>query len=110
MHLPPRFLSLVSLLCVCVAASGQTRFSAGAAKIDISPRQLPANPNGGFLQATWDRVEDPLHGRCLVLDDGDERLAVVIVDSCMIPTNVCYAIKNNVATRTSLRADRILIS
>ena len=41
--------------------------------------------NGGFLQAKTDTVRDPLHARALVLDDGKTRLAIVVVDSCMMP-------------------------
>ena len=37
--------------------------------MDISPVNLPALRNGGFLQASWNRVDDPLHARCLVIGD-----------------------------------------
>ena len=30
-------------------------------------------------------ANDPLHARCLVLDDGKTKLAIVVVDSCMMP-------------------------
>ncbi|QEF98197.1 Neutral/alkaline non-lysosomal ceramidase [Stieleria maiorica] len=84
--------------------------SAGAASVDISPRTLPAIRNGGFLQAVWNRVDDPLHARCLVLRDGNETVAIAIVDSCMIPTDICDAIKAKVAERIGLAKNRILIS
>nr|WP_161501168.1 neutral/alkaline non-lysosomal ceramidase N-terminal domain-containing protein [Rhodopirellula sp. SM50] len=83
---------------------------AGAASVDISPRSLPAIRNGGFLQAEWNRVDDPLHARCLVLSDGKETIALAIVDSCMLPTDICAAIKAKVADEISLPSQRILIS
>ncbi|QDV45316.1 Neutral/alkaline non-lysosomal ceramidase [Stieleria neptunia] len=83
---------------------------AGAASVDISPRTLPAIRNGGFLQAEWNRVDDPLHARCLVLSDGNETIAITIVDSCMLPTDICEAIKAKVADEIPLPPDRILIS
>ena len=83
---------------------------AGAATTDISPQKLPAIRNGGFLQALADRVDDPLHARALVLKSGPETVALCVVDSCMLPTDVCDAIKARVTQQIALPADRILIS
>ena len=44
-------------------------------------------------------TEDPLHARCLVLADGRTTIAIAIVDSCMIPRDVCDAIKGEVEKR-----------
>ena len=41
--------------------------------------------NGGFLQARATRLNDPIRAKCVVLDDGTSRLAIVVVDSCMMP-------------------------
>ncbi|HEX8204281.1 MAG TPA: hypothetical protein VF590_27635, partial [Isosphaeraceae bacterium] len=68
------------------ASSPRARlFRAGACVVDVSPPRLPVLINGGFLQATAGTVRDPLHARCLVLDDGATRIALVVVDSCMMP-------------------------
>lgn len=83
---------------------------AGAVRVDISPRTLPALMNGGFLQNSSDRLADPLYARALVLNDGRETLAVVIVDSCMLPRDVCDAIKQRAEAATSIRSNRILIA
>ena len=40
--------------------------------------------NGGFLAARSDRVLDPLKAKCLVLDNGETKLAIVVVDVCMM--------------------------
>ena len=85
-------------------------FKAGAFAVDISPRVLPALRNGGFLERSDDHVDDPLHARCLVLTDGRTKLAIAIVDSCMIPRDVCDAIKRRVETRAGIPAERILIA
>jgi hypothetical protein len=85
-------------------------FRAGATSVDISPRVLPAIANGGFLEATRDRVDDPLHARCLVLSDGDVTLCIAIVDSCMAPRVVCDEIKRRVEREIGLPAHRILIA
>ena len=90
-------------------AEGAT-LSAGAASVDISPQTLPAFQNGGFLQAKSGRVVDPLHARSLVISDGSETIAIVIVDSCMLPTPLCDQIKQMAKQETGIPDDRILIS
>ncbi len=85
-------------------------FRAGASAVDISPRVLPAIANGGFLEASRDRVDDPLHARSLVLSDGATSLCIAIVDSCMVPRDVCDEIKRRVEREIGLPANRILIA
>jgi neutral ceramidase len=51
-----------------------------------------------------------LHARCLVLDDGTTKLAIVVVDSCMIPREICDAAKALAAKKTGIPAANILIS
>ena len=36
---------------------------------------------------------DPLHARCLVLDNGETALAIVVCDNCMIPREIFDAAK-----------------
>ena len=57
-------LSIASLL----PAEVRAELRAGAAKVDVTPRTLPVIRNGGFLEASDNKVVDPLHARCLVLD------------------------------------------
>ena len=66
--------------------------------------------NGGFIESTLSKVEDPLFARAFVLDDGTERLAIVVVDSCMLPRLLCDQAKAQAAKRTGIRTDRIMIS
>ncbi len=100
---------LGSMMLSIGVASAEDRLHAGAARLEISPRQLPAIRNGGFLQSESDRVDDPLYARCLVLADGKETIAIAVVDSCMLPTDICDAIKSSVSKRIGLPANRILI-
>ena len=93
-----------------VFAADRLPLRAGAAAVDISPQTLPAIMNGGFLQRSANRVIDPLSARALVLDDGKETIAIVIVDSCMIPTAVCDDIKRRAKARFGISPNRILIS
>ncbi len=94
----------------CGDSSLAGEFRAGASAVNISPRMLPAIANGGFLEATRDRVDDPLHVRSLVLTDGDVTLCIAIVDSCMAPRDVCDEIKRRVEREIGLPANRVLIA
>ena len=90
--------------------AGEKVLRAGAVAVDISPLKLPAIRNGGFIEASSNRVDDPLFARCLVLADAMEVLAIVVVDSCMVPRKVCDEIKALARKKTGLPANRILIS
>lgn len=83
---------------------------AGAARVDVSPRTLPAICNGGFIERTFDRVLDPLMARAIVLDDGATRIALVVVDSCMIPREVCERTKQLANKQTGIPVERMLIA
>ena len=41
-------------------------------------KKLPVEVSGGFLARYSDRVLDPLHARCLVLDDGATSVAIAV--------------------------------
>ena len=66
--------------------------------------------NGGFLEATDNKVNDSLHARCLVLDDRQTRLAIVVVDSCMLPIDLCDEAKRLASEKTGIPLNCILIS
>jgi hypothetical protein len=91
-------------------AEARAELRAGAAKVDVTPLVLPVIRNGGFVEATADKVVDPLHARCLVLDDRVTRLAIVVVDSCMLPRDLCDEAKRLASDKTGIPLDRILIS
>jgi hypothetical protein len=92
------------------AQPGRQVLRAGAAAVDVSPAKLPVLVNGGFLEAQADRVNDPLFARCLALDDGSNRLAIVVVDSCMMPRELIDRAKQLARDRTGLPTDRLLVS
>ena len=101
---------LILLFCLAGVTSARAELRAGAAKVDVTPPVLPVIRNGGFLEATDNKVKDPLHARCLVLDDRVTRLAIVVVDSCMVPMDLCDEAKRLASDKTGIPVDRILIS
>jgi putative membrane-bound dehydrogenase-like protein len=96
--------------CQDVPAAARTTLSAGAAAVDISPTSFPVIRNGGFLEAQDHRLADPLFARAIVLESGGVILAIVIVDSCMIPTDVCDNIKAIASKQTGIPRDHMLIA
>ena len=84
--------------------------SAGAAQIDITPQKLPVTVNGGFLTNKVRIIADRLHSRAIVISDKKETIAIAVVDSCMIPTRLCDAVKEEVFIKTGISKNRILIS
>lgn len=104
-------LVVLSVLCLSSFAAEPSRtFRAGAFAIDITPTKLPVTVNGGFFPRSVGKVNDPLHARCLVLDDGTERIAMVVVDSCKVPMFLADEAKKLIERETKIRRDRIMIS
>jgi hypothetical protein len=95
-------------------------FRAGAATADITPRNAPPEaPSivaGGFLEGRADRVHDPLLVRAIVLEDGGAegqppvRLALVVVDTCMMPQSLIDEAKKLAAAQTGIPVERIMVS
>jgi neutral ceramidase len=83
---------------------------AGAYAQDVTPQKFPVSVNGGFADRKAMSAHDPLHARCLVLDDGRAKLALVVVDSCMVPRDLMDAAKALAEKKTGIPAGNILIS
>ncbi|MEA3365745.1 MAG: hypothetical protein U9Q79_08910, partial [Candidatus Hydrogenedentes bacterium] len=83
---------------------------AGAAVVDITPKVLPVINSGGFLESTADKVHDPLFARGLVLDDGVKRIALVLVDTLMMPRELLDAVKRDASAATGIPEEHMLIA
>jgi len=82
----------------------------GAAIVDITPQQLPVLVNGGMLSRSADAIKTHVNARAIVIDDGSERVGIVVVDSCMLPKFLLDEAKQLATAKTKLKSDRILIS
>lgn len=113
----------LGILClgVCLAplglpqgrAVGQGKaplFRAGAHAQDITPKKFPISVNGGMADRLAKAANDPLHARCLVLDDGQTKVAIAVCDSCMIPREILDAAKAKASRATGIPALHMLIS
>jgi len=83
---------------------------AGTAIVDITPQQWPLAPRGSFTPRPTDSAHDPLHVRCLVLDDGNTSIVLGLVDSCMVHRDVLDPAKKRASQTTGIPADHMLIS
>jgi neutral ceramidase len=92
-------------------ANGQTDkpFRAGAAASNVTP-WLGVSINGGFQDHIATNVHDELHARCVVLDNSETRLALVVVDSCMVPREVFDQAKRLATQRTGIPVSNMLMS
>ena len=93
-----------------IANTVWAEFRASAAKVDITPKLWPVQLVGSFHERLADKAHDPLYARAVVCDDGQTRLAMVIVDNCLIGRNYLDRAKALAAKRTKVRADRILVA
>ncbi|HEX3871393.1 MAG TPA: hypothetical protein VHV77_13200 [Pirellulales bacterium] len=91
-------------------AANDKVFRAGAVAQDITPTHFPISVNGGMTDRQATDAHDRLHARCLVLDDGTTRLAIVVCDSCMIPREIMDTAKALAERTTGIPASHILIS
>ncbi len=104
---------LFGLCCLwgeVVGADEGRVFRAGAAAVDITPQEFPVRVSGSFFERATSEVKDRLHARCLVLDDGRERLAIVVIDNCVTPREVFDPAKQMASEATGIAMDRMLMS
>ena len=89
------------------AAAGKLR--AGAAAVNITPL-LGSSMAGGMTDRRATDVHDDLLVRALVLENGDTRLGLAIVDSCAVPRSVIDAAKAILLERSGIPAANVLIA
>ncbi|HRX80340.1 MAG TPA: hypothetical protein P5307_14815, partial [Pirellulaceae bacterium] len=100
------FLVFVSLGLSGTAMSDQPTFQAGAATSNITP-PIAADV-ASKRQAT--HVHDELHARCLVLDDGQSKLALVVCDLRHISAEVVADAKQIIERSTGIPPQCVLVS
>lgn len=82
---------------------------AGAAKTCITP-PVGSIINGDLGPFISRRVHDDLFVRALVLDDGSQRLAFALVDTCLVDRPVCDEAKQLIRQQTGIDPAAVLIS
>src|SRR5215831_17865808 len=103
-HIP--FLLLVAF---CPSATVAAQLRAGAATADISP-WMGISINGNMHNHVGTNLHDKLNARAVVLDDGTNRIAICVADSCMIYRQIFDNAKKIVHENSGLPVEHILMS
>ncbi len=82
---------------------------AGAATSNITP-PLGTSIVGGFKPYPATHIHDELHARCLVLDNGEQRVALVVCDLLGMHRCVSDEARKLIQTETGIPRDNVLIS
>lgn len=82
---------------------------AGAATSNITP-ELGGEVVGGFLPFPCTHIHDELHARCLVLDDGKTKLALVVCDLLGLHRSLSMKARELIEKETGIPAANVLIS
>lgn len=103
-------LAALALVVGLQSARAAETLKAGAFAQDVTPEHFPISVNGGMSDRLAKGAHDRLHARCLVLDDGKTQLAIVVVDSCMLPRELLENAKAKASQLTGIPASNMLIS
>ncbi|MFH1303573.1 MAG: neutral/alkaline non-lysosomal ceramidase N-terminal domain-containing protein [Planctomycetota bacterium] len=101
---------LLSCLAVFLPANAFAELKVGATIMDVTPVKFPVLVNGSMTSRSVSTVKTKINARAIVVADDEERLAIVVVDSCMLPRPLLDEVKKLTAQRTKIPADHILIS
>ena len=83
---------------------------AGAAQVDISPVEFPVIVNGYFNPRIVDSVKNPLYAKCFIIDNGNEKIAIAVVDNLFMPGDFLDEVKQKASELTGIRPDKMMIS
>lgn len=110
-----RTVSLVGVLGLYLATiataadSKKPMFQAGAASSNITP-PIGLKIVGSFDPQPSRHIHDELHARCLVLDDGKKRLALVVCDLLGLHALVSQEARSLIREATGIPSENVLIS
>ncbi|WP_425617660.1 neutral/alkaline non-lysosomal ceramidase N-terminal domain-containing protein [Anatilimnocola sp. NA78] len=96
-------------LVVALPMHAAELFQAGAAMSNITP-PLGLEIVGGFVPYPAKHIHDELHARCLVLDDGQTKLAIVVCDLLGIHRAVSEEARKMIAEKSGITREQVLIS
>ena len=107
----PKQVFVLGLLGLCFGYSGTfAGLEGGAAAVDITPKAWPVYLRGSFFKKEAYAAHDPLHARAIVLKEGESRVAMVIVDSCMVSRDNLDQAKRKASRVTGIPVSRMLVA
>ena len=109
MHLLLLALLLILVPSLPAADTPKASLLAGAATANITP-ELGSPIVGGFLPFPSTHIHDELHARCLVLDDGTTKIALIVCDLLGVHRSLSLEARKLIETETGIPSTHILIS
>lgn len=111
MSLLVKSLAIIFLTLMITPRPGNSLgFRAGAHAELITPEQLPSPINGSMRGGFASSVHDPMFARSLALHDGRHELIFCVIDSCMVPREICDETRRIVSEVIGVPASSLLIS
>lgn len=107
--------SKTALLAVAIVLSGIVgsrcigALKAGAAKVDITPKESVWLSGYSSRNKPSEGVLDKLYAKALVLDDGENKMAIVSVDLLWVPLEITTIIRREVNEKIGIAETNILI-
>lgn len=98
------------MVLTTISRGEELTFRAGTSIVEVTPLKFPISMTGSFTDRKATYAQDPLHARCLVLDDGRIRVALVVCVSCLIPQEVFDVAKKAASRKTKIPTSRMLMS
>ena len=105
----PLLVAVLAGTPLLAAAPPAPAFRAGAATSNITPA-LGGKIIGGFVPFPSTNVHDELHARCLVLDDGKTKVALVVCDLLGISHALSLEARRLILQDTGIQPEGVLIS
>lgn len=103
----------LTLLVIHLSLQAQTTasrvFRAGAATSNITP-SIGSSINGNLQDIFAKHIHDETHARCIALDDGSTRLAIVVSDLCMVSREVLDEAKRRASKITGIPVENMMMS
>ena len=107
---------LIASLLICwwtvnaqLGHDGTFIFRAGAAQSDITPK-IGSSINGSMQDRSVEHIHDETFARCIVLDDGNTELAMVVSDLCMVYRETVERAKQRAHEVTDIPIENMLMS
>lgn len=99
---------LAGIACALMSAPQDNVLRAGAATSNITP-QLGLGIIGGFVPFPGTHVHDELHARCMVLDNGQGKVVLVVCDLLGMDRQVSEQARQLIEKDLGIGQDRVLI-
>ena len=88
--------------------TGDCMVRAGFAQVDITPQE-PVDLAGYFNRRVSQGVLDPLYAKALVLEDGEKKLALIVLDLIGVSADLTGRIRQRLADELGLQGGSVLV-